>query len=53
MADEKKKEDLLNPSNLAAARRLLSNPKALDEALESGLSKPRPDPTYDNTRKKR
>lgn len=56
MADEEKKpkqDDLMNPSNMAGARRLLANPKAFDEAMESGLGKARPDPTYDDTRRKR
>lgn len=55
MADEKKKSEsgsLLNPTNLAGARRLLNDPKALDEALDSGLNQ-RPDPTYDDTRRKK
>ena len=43
-----KKPDL-NPSDMAGARRLLSNPDALDKAIESGLGASRPDPTYDKT----
>jgi hypothetical protein len=55
MAERKKKgrdEALLNPSNLGQARRLLNDPAALDEALESGLNQ-RPDPTFDDTRRRK
>lgn len=47
MADKKQPD--LNPTDMAGARRLLSNPDALDKAIESGLGASRPDPTYDKT----
>lgn len=52
MADDDKKPDI-NPTTMAGARRLLSDPKALDEAIEHGLGRPEKDPTYDSTRKSR
>lgn len=54
MPDDKKQdmEKLINPTTMAGARRLMADPKALDEAIERGLSRPRPEPTFDGTRKR-
>ena len=46
----------LSPTNMAGAYRLLkAGPEAVDRAIEGGLGKIKatPDPTYDNTRRKR
>ena len=55
MADkDDERERKMNPTNLAGARRLMNDPKLMDEAMESGLGgSQRPDPTYDDTSRRR
>ena len=58
MPDRKRHEEMerqLNPTNMAGATKLLRDPEAMDRAISSGLGKvkAKPDPTYDDTRRRR